>query len=282
MEINGLVDEFLTIFNSGQPTDHLISTINQNRPLGMDYSDIFHSQRASRLIGRFCNKRVLEMGGALPAEYVSRYLGAKEWVAVESSEYVGNQYNNISYPAYFYDDSGWRGFYNKWKMLNGAVFDVVYSVAAFEHIYDLPGCLQAIYEMLDASGILYAYFTPIWSAPNGSHNFQPAELDCFGKHAHLMFNFETIQTFLVNEHRYSSVDACKTAHSLYKNSQINRYAYEEFMCIFGSSEFSVKNVAPIRCIPFVDIYKTDKLARIQSLYPGMMNSCDGFEIIMRK
>lgn len=280
-ELN-LFDQLIRELECNRPTSHLIDTIDKTKPLGLSYSHIYHSIRASKLIGGFNGRRVLEMGGALPDEYVFNTLKASRWVAVEYHEYIGNEYKCNHNENYSYDYTGWEGFHAKWKATNGQRFNVVYSIAAFEHIHNLSGCLESIHEMLCDGGLLYAYFTPIWSAPNGSHGFHPKEIEDLGNHCHLLFDFSSIYDHLVDQHGYEKKSACSAAHELYYNYQINRYSYEQYLKIFEASAFYEKQVIPIGLASFDSLYLGDKLERIKIFHPQMKISCAGFEVVMRK
>lgn len=49
-ELN-LFDQLIRELESNRPTSHLIDTIDKTLPLGLSYSHIYHSIRASKLIG---------------------------------------------------------------------------------------------------------------------------------------------------------------------------------------------------------------------------------------
>lgn len=50
-------------------------------------------------------------------------------------------------------------------------FDHVISIASFEHILDLKGCLRRIYDILAPGGSLMTRFGPLWFSPYGAHMF---------------------------------------------------------------------------------------------------------------
>lgn len=277
-----LIDDLIDAYKAGANTSQFIDTIDNLRPLGLSYSHIYHSLRAAKIIGEFTNRRVLEIGGALPASFVFEKLNATRWVAVEYSEYIGNEYKRTNNIAYSYDSTGWQGFYHKWKLTDGEQFDVIYSIAAFEHIHNLNACLDALSAMLHNGGALYSYFTPIWSAPNGSHGFHPKQIDSYGSHAHLFFDFCSLQQHLVGNHAIPPHNACMAAHELYKNNQINRYSFEEYIKIFESAPFGEKAITALGAKKISELYSGEKLERIQKFYPNMNISCDGFEVVMRK
>lgn len=277
-----LIDDFVNAFKSGAGTSQFIGLVDQQRPLGLSYSHIYHSLRAATRIGGFENRRVLEMGGALPSSFVFDKLNANRWVAVEYSKYIGNEYRITQRAGYSYDSTGWEEFFQKWKLTDGERFDVIYSIAAFEHIHDLNGCFDAMFDMLVDGGILYSYFSPIWSAPNGSHGFHPKEIDMYGGHAHLCFDFCSLQEFLISECSVLPSKACIAAHELYKNNQINRYSYEEYIKIFNASQFQEKIITPLGVQKISELYIGEKLSRINAFHPNMAISAAGFEIFMRK
>lgn len=277
-----LIDEIINEIKGNRSTSHLVDMTDNARPLGLGYGHIYHSIRASSVIGGFNGRRVLEMGGALPDEYVFSTLKANRWVAVEYHEYIGNQHKDKHSANYSYNNTGWEGFHKIWKATNGQSFDIVYSIAAFEHIHNLNACLETIHEMLCDGGILYAYFTPIWSSPIGAHGFHPKEIEAFGNHCHLFFDFSSIQDHLVAQHGLDKQSACVAAHELYRNNQINRYSFEEYIKIFEASPFKGKQVVPIGSTSFDSLYSGERLERIRSFHSQMRMSCAGFEVVMTK
>lgn len=49
------------------------------------------------------------------------------------------------------------------------LFDVVFSLDAFEHVTDTLGCLRRAYQVLRPGGLLATLFGPLWYSPNGGH-----------------------------------------------------------------------------------------------------------------
>ena len=87
-----LIIDFIREFNTSNSTSSYIDIVDNVKPMGLSYGHLFHSIRASSLIGSFEGKRVLEMGGALPEQFVFDILKASSWSAVEYNEYIGNQF----------------------------------------------------------------------------------------------------------------------------------------------------------------------------------------------
>ena len=279
-----LIHTFIDHYYKGKHLE-LVSIVDQVKPLGLSFSNLFHSIHCNHVFGGFRGKRVLEMGGALPSQYVSQVLEAESWAAVEYKGYTDNQFASVNLTSgtnYIYDNNGWESFYDNWKNTNQEKFDVVYSISAFEHIYDLGGCINAMYDMLKENGQLYSTFTPIWSACNGAHGFFPKFVSPGIAHEHLMYDFISIQNLLINSHGVSPSAAYKHAHELYKSDQINRYTYEEYVNIFNQSKFEVKRVKAIEDKEISSLYSREKVQKIKSFYPNMSKSCSGFSIYFKK
>ena len=234
---------------------------------------------------RFEGKKILEIGGAI--QYLFNWTKCKDWTSVEYKDYHLNQVHetnsnqNNEFPNYRYTDSGWEQFYQRWKSHSSKKFDVIYSVAAFEHIDNLGACLDACHAMLKNDGLLYSYFSSIWSSPNGSHGFHPNELNVLGGHSHLMFDFTSLQTYLSTK-GYDAISARNSAESLYRSPQINRYSVEQLGSIFSSTNFRNKNIYAKNLKPFSDLYSPSKVAAISRHYPSMINSCDSIEMLLQK
>ena len=284
MDRLSLVKEFINSYNNGNFNDFL-PVIEERKPYGLGFGSLYHSIHCNNKMVSFYGKNVLEMGGALPSEYVFEILQPKNWTAVEYQGYDDNQFQssflqkNLDYSYY---DRGWKSFYESWKNNDQEKFDIVYSIAAFEHIQNLGECIDAIYDMLNVGGKLYTSFMPIWSAPNGSHGFFPKLIGSGKSHEHLLYDFVSLQDLLINTHKISPNLAYKYAHDVYKSDQINRYTYEEYIHIFKHSRFKSKIIYPANLKTIQELYDPGKCLKISARYPGMINSCDGFVLLFTK
>ena len=136
--------------------------------------------------------------------------------------------------------------------------------------------------MLNPGGKLYSFFTPIWSATNGSHGFFPKFVSPGNSHEHLMQDFVSLQELLINTHGISAFQAYEYAHAVYKSDQINRFTYEEYIHIFNHSKFESKRIFPLNLKKIKDLYEQNKYLIISKKYPNMIHSCDGFAILFSK
>ena len=48
-------------------------------------------------------------------------------------------------------------------------FDVIYSTAVFEHVFDIPGALNECQRILKPGGIAFILSSPLWNSPFGHH-----------------------------------------------------------------------------------------------------------------
>lgn len=139
------------------------------------------------LVG-FENKDVLEVGGSLPPNFVFDYLGVKSWTGIETPDYqqslretgglthqgtIIKEIKNIEdfkyqnkqqekYNLYLENIEDLpENFYNQ--------YDLIFSIATFEHIHKLPLALDKMFYALKEGGKLFSMFYPIWSAHDGHH-----------------------------------------------------------------------------------------------------------------
>lgn len=152
---------------------------------GLTYHIPFCEQ-ADSLVG-LRGQRVLEVGGSLPEDLVLGTYGAARWVAVEESDYwdetLSTGHVQGTPPAETAVrrrlSEATRESLQPHQVLFGRIeelplslqgqFDVVFSIAAFEHIAQLPAALECMRDALRPGGRLFALFSPLWSSSVGHH-----------------------------------------------------------------------------------------------------------------
>ena len=122
---------------------------------------------------------VLEVGGALPASLVIDHLGCNSWTAVEAPSYdeelgKANQFHrNLAERQRLLEISQrYRQIYCNAEDLgddNINQYDLIFSIACFEHINRLPLALEKMLQYLKPGGKLFTMHSPIWSAFDGHH-----------------------------------------------------------------------------------------------------------------
>lgn len=200
---------------------------------------------------------VLEIGGALPASLVIDHIGCNSWTAVEAPSYdaelgEANQFHrnsaekhrllepNTSYHHYYCnaEDLGTEH-YNQ--------YDLIFSIACFEHINRLPLALCKMLCYLKAGGMLFTMHSPIWSAFDGHHlplkiphrfdTQSPHQSYIFRPWGHLLQSRR--QAFADVTYRFDSEFAEEVVYCTWNSSHINRYFSEDYRFIFDHSGFNV-------------------------------------------
>lgn len=234
----------------------------------VSYSDI-----CQREVG-FKDKDVLEVGGSLPKEFVFEYLGVNSWTGLESPEYaqwgieeLGRNPNEGDHGTTIGDIDGSTeapvsavslapGSYNlhylnieELTSEHYGQYDLVFSIAAFEHILKFPQAIDKMYMALKPGGQLFTMFSPIWSAHNGHH--LPEIKDLRGK----IFDFNNspippwghilMQPHELHRHLLKYTDketADRMIYLVYTSSLVNRYHTEDFVGFIENSNFVVNKL----------------------------------------
>lgn len=118
-------------------------------------------------------------------------------------------------------------------------FDIVISVAAFEHISDLDRCLSEIKRVLKPGGIFYTEYGPIWSCIIGHHcrNWIKEEVLKIPPWAHLYMSEQELYQY-VKEH-YSEEDAGYICKMVFHYDGVNRIDIKEMKESFQKSGMEI-------------------------------------------
>jgi len=159
--------------------------------LGLSEAQLHHFQQAFKLsyhlnylqvCQQFVPLRgldVLEVGGALPASLVIDHLGCNSWTAVEAPAYdqelgAANQFhrNRQDQENQQKHAASYRHLYLDIEAIpeeHYGQYDLIFSIACFEHIHRLPQALRVMHRCLKPGGRLFTMHSPIWSAFDGHH-----------------------------------------------------------------------------------------------------------------
>lgn len=269
-------------------TPELIAYVDSDtRPLGLNFSDLFHSVDADQAIG-LAGQNVLEIGGALSCNFALGFLDANEWSCIEYGGYIppskqaglGNQLPRTNSPIeqrkYHYYNCKAHEF--RPKTDNFARYTRVYSIAAFEHIGNLLASLDHIATFCDTGSLLYAYFTPIWSDPAG-HHLGKEIIDLIGPWGHLANTPQQLRRWILDQgldHR--EVDTI--IYNIYKDPHINRNMPTDYELIFMNSSWKPIEIRPINKLELNQL-PTSTQQRVMSHYPLEKYLCSGYRVILR-
>ncbi|MBD2597856.1 methyltransferase domain-containing protein [Nostoc spongiaeforme FACHB-130] len=243
------------------------------------------------LVG-FADKNVLEVGGSLPREFVFDYLHAKTWTAVESPEYEDalKGVSNISQASILRHLSNEEKVdFTENKNINGEKYafyaanieelppeyynkyDLVFSIAAFEHIHKFPTSLEKMFLSLKPGGQLFSVFSPIWSAHDGHHlptitdskgksfDFQNSPIPPWG---HLLMRPPELCHHLYQFTDKEAVDLMM--YHVYNSGHINRFFTEDYLDFINQSSFTIKRFDPIGLCSIPEEIQQ----QLETLYPG--------------
>ena len=240
-----------------------------------------------QMIG-FEGKDVLEVGGSLPKEFVLDYLNVKSWSALEApdfevyldrgaSNHEGSKLGKVDYSAFGFTErelSNYNFFAGYIEELPPAYYqkyDLIFSIAAFEHIHKFPLALEKMFLALKPGGQLFSIFTPIWSAHDGHHlppitepnqgktfNFQNSPIPPWG---HLLMRPPELCRYLYQHTDKETADAI--AYYVYNAPHINRFFTEDYVEFINQSSFIVKR---LEAIGLIQIEKTTQ-ETLEKLYP---------------
>jgi SAM-dependent methyltransferase len=225
---------------------------------------------------------VLKIGGALPASLVIDHLGCNSWTAVEAPPYdeelgEANQIHRKLAEQQRLLELGqqYRHFYCNAEDLGGDHFnqyDLIFSIACFEHINKLPLALSEMLRYQRPGGRLFTKHSPIWSAFDGHHlpigiperfNAQlPRQSFIFRPWGHLLQSRS--QTFADIASRFDSAFAEEVIYNTYNSNHISRYFSEDYRVVFDDSCFEIlENQTTFPRNPPEEIQD-----RLESRFPG--------------
>ena len=251
-----------------------------------DYKLGSHQFRALSNLSKICNlegKRILEIGGSnFPREMVLQDLKVDKWVSVDvipQSHYArkrqSKHYQSIDiFPLNNakkkFDTSNYLifdGFAENIPSVFFEQFDVVFSVASFEHIHKLSTVIRRIYESLKFGGLLYSHFGPIWSGRVGHHFWVSQELNFnnlgpIPEYAHLLMRpFEMFQYL---ENYYNRKTCEEVVFQMYFRDYLNRLFFEDYESLMNYSCFEKYESKALNSKQL----DNETLSKLMHLYPG--------------
>jgi SAM-dependent methyltransferase len=130
-------------------------------------------------------------------------------------------------------------------------FDFIFSIAAFEHIHDLPRALAEMHRVLVPGGMVYANFGPIWSSGRGHHVVAEAdgevarhnrpETNPLPDFVHLVCGREELAAGLAGAGIRPALARAIVAW-VYDGAGINRMCFHEYLEAFRASPFALRSL----------------------------------------
>lgn len=237
-------------------------------------------------------KKVLEVGGSLPAGLVIGELQAEQWISLEEVDYwteslsTGNLQGtppelegerrpfSRAEPAQLQNHGVLFGRIEELPRALAGHFDCVFSIACFEHIARLPQALEKMHQALRPGGKLFTIFGPLWSSFNGHHlpeikdragnqwNFSNAPIPPWG---HL--TLRPMELFDLLCTRTDTETAREIVYFVYSSPHINRFFLDDYLEMARRSSFKVLEMTPI----FPATIDPGLQLKLETMYPGRTN-----------
>jgi len=151
-------------------------------------------------------------------------------------------------------------------------FDIVFSIACFEHLSRMPLALLAMFRLLKPGGLLFSMFSPIWSSHDGHHI--PTIIDSTGQK--FVFNKNSpispwehlictpSQLFQRLLKKTDNTAAEEIVYYTYHSPRLNRLFAEDYLRYFAISPFKAcKIVETFRSPPPKELQ-----AELERYHPG--------------
>ncbi len=125
----------------------------------------YHKDSLNRFLknNSFKHKKVLVVGCSTGVDcHLIEQLGASEVVGIDLDDRIGRDYTSdkISY----HKESA-----TNINSSEDSTFDVVYSLATFEYIFDIEAAYKEILRVTKPKGVIYVVASPLWQSPYGNH-----------------------------------------------------------------------------------------------------------------
>lgn len=121
-------------------------------------------------------------------------------------------------------------------------FDVVYSLATFEHISDITATLREIKRVLKPYGKFFTHFSPIWTSVIGHHyDFWVSQDKCrlIPPWGHLWMTREEMYEYICKKENED--EAQKACYQIYQSEIINRIPRSDFYKLVGNCGLWVRD-----------------------------------------
>ena len=203
------------------------------------YEDM--AQEITTYCGDLTGKTILEVGSGAREECLSKYLNDQydlEYiVALDPAARTPNKVNET-----FEIKRGDICEIN----LDDNTFDVIVSIAAFEHIPDFEKALREMFRLLKPGGVLYTKFGPIWSGPWGHHLWVQCEDHLYNynnthlpAYCHLLMDETELVEICTQKMGIPGTAAEKICDFVFNSKDQNRLFFSDYERIFYNSDFEV-------------------------------------------
>ena len=256
-----------------------------------DYHIRFYNRITSAF--DFSNKTVLEIGGSnTPLQLAFEEMRVKKWICIDNPcdrkmQKHKNHYKDVKFFKYEdnvidampseHDYIVYKEFAEYMPENFFSRFDIVISLACFEHILNLALVLDRAYDVLKPGGVLLTDFGPIFSSKVGTHlnisdedrSFIVSQAKGYPpvlEHSHLLMGYYELYSLL--DKTYGEDIAFKYTlqikHGENGFQTLNKLFYEDYLFLVDQCKFDVKAIYPASRKE-IDL---EKMKALISMYPG--------------
>jgi len=159
--------------------------------------------------------------------------GAKNVIGIDLDPRIGNDYQaaNVSYLK--------QSITNLTEICSNSL-ELIYSVAVFEHVFDIPVALNECKRILKPDGIAYILSSPLWNSPYG-HHYKPL-LEAY-PWIHLVLGQRELYDFLTDKGicEYDGKTIDQILDYIYHPQHFNRFPAPYY-------QYAVKNIDGIEVL----------------------------------
>lgn len=233
----------------------------------------------------FKGARVLEVGGSLPDDLTRNLLETSCWHAVDDrAAYVAARDGGAQVGS---ADGLVAERIQDLEVAAGS-YDLIVSIAAFEHIPDMATALAVMHRALAEDGRLCVQAGPLWSGWRGHHVMpgyfpdMPGLAQRFVDHVrpwqHLAQSRPEMYADLTKA-GFTAEEAARLVESIYDSPRLNRMMFEEYVTYFKLTGWNVEKLSLWPTPDFGPAHKAAAEAR----HPWVKSwDVDGFTAILRK
>ena len=233
-------------------------------------------------------KSLLEIGGSLPNDLLFETIGVDSYINIESPDYLELDSQVITQTSKHGDHEQRKTIFcnaeEVHKKVSNNSIDSIFSVACFEHIYDLAQALESCNSCSKKGGSLYSFFAPIYShLRDGDHGLIPEHKKFQEKPIgfHLL-SPEDQRKKLIEKGITEPQEIQNLLGEINFNRLVNRLLYEDYERICTESSYAVLEFHRQEELNISKIFKT-QLKAIRSSNPRVSNMmASGFRVHLLK
>jgi SAM-dependent methyltransferase len=233
-------------------------------------------------------KKILEIGGSLPNSMLFDLFQVGKYINNESPDYIEAE-SGESYSSKHGDHCNRKTIIANAEDIDQILpcnsVDAIFSVACFEHIYDLSSALRASHAVTKPGGVLYSFFAPIYSYLTDGHHGVIPQHERFAETPwglHLMSSKD--QRIFLQENGITHPKEIQDFLGKVNFDRVpNRLLYEDYSRILTESPYFVVRLDDVAANYNISKRFQVETAMVRRSNPSIGNiHSQGFRVILQK